>query len=99
MFHVEKRGKVFTIDTIQMDLFALFNLPQFQNSISLAHYMESKQNCIKKHSFLYWIEKRVTMDQNQSHIEINHVQCHRCMRTEYGTNISKHHTNPLAQAM
>ena len=31
-----------------MDLFALFNLPQFQNSISLAHYMESKQNCIKK---------------------------------------------------
>jgi len=27
MFHVEKRGKVFTIDKIQMDLFALFNLP------------------------------------------------------------------------
>ena len=27
MFHVEKRGKVFATDKIQMDLFALFNLP------------------------------------------------------------------------
>jgi len=53
MFHVEKRGKTFTIDKIQMDLFALFNLPQFQNSISLGHYMGSKQKFIQKHSFLY----------------------------------------------
>jgi len=39
------------------------------------------------------------MDQTQPHIEINHVRCHKCIRTEYGTNVLKHHTKPLTQAI